>query len=147
VEESMQITRALSFVLLAVAAGACSSSSSKAAPVLKDFTAPTTASATTVNGQLVYAFTGNLDFSDSAEDVATVTTHVLTPPPNVEIPDQPTAFPSGTQNGPLQYTIGLPADPTGKDGYKAGDPASFTIFITSASGIVSNSLTINPTLQ
>jgi hypothetical protein len=143
----MHFTRVFSVGLFALAVSACSSSSSKAAPVLKDFTAPTTASATTVNGQLVYAFVGNLDFSDSAEDVVTVTTHVVTPPPNVQIPDDPVAFPAGTQNGPFQFTVGLPADPTGKDGYKPGEPATFTIVVTSASGIVSNALTINPTLQ
>lgn len=143
----MQMTRTFSIILLAVAAGACSSSSSKAAPDLKDFTAPTSAAATTVNGQLVYAFTGNLDFSDSAEDVVSVTTHVVSPPVNVTIPDNTIQFPTPTQNGPLQFEVGLPADPAGKDGYMAGESCSYTLVVTSASGIVSNAITVTPTLQ
>jgi hypothetical protein len=142
----MQITRAFSFVLLAMAAGACSSSSSKAAPSGVSFDAPTTASATTVDGRLVYAFTGNLNFSDSSEDVVSFTLHT-TPPPNTEIPDATVSLQTPTQKGPIpDVTVGLPADPAGKTGFAPGS-ASYSISVTSVSGLVSEPLQINVTLQ
>jgi hypothetical protein len=141
----MQITRAFSFVLLAMAAGACSSSSSKAAPSGLSFDAPTTASATTVDGQLVYAFTGNLNFTDTSEDVVSFTLHT-TPPPNIEIPDLTKSFVTPTENGPVQIIVGLPADPAGKQGFAPGS-ATYSIAVTSASGIESAPLQINVTLQ
>jgi hypothetical protein len=148
VEESMQITRAFSFVLLAMAAGACSSSSSKSEPVIDSFDVPSTVSASTVNTtsgtEQAYVLTGTLNFHDSAENVNSFTAHAINPANTVA--DSTVTFPNPPgpiANGPIQLQLAIPQGAP----FTTGAKIDYQISITSVSGISSAPIPESVTLQ
>ena len=143
----MQITRAFSFALLAVAVGACSSSSSsKADPVIDNLNMPATASVSTVQTtsgpQQAYEITGTLEYHDDSENVASFQVHVVSPSGFAD--GQPVAFPTPlASKGTVAPVLAIPAG----NGLSAGTVINYQVTIQSASGLNSAPSSATLTLQ
>jgi hypothetical protein len=131
----MQITRAFSFALLAIAAGACSSSSSGPdAPVIDNLTMPDTATVGTFQGQAAYDLKGTISFHDDSENVTSFLVHID------GAPDNPTGIPATKSETGLAVELGIGA--TAPKG-----PLNYTVTLYGASGKASTPLQKTVTLQ
>jgi hypothetical protein len=142
----MQITRAFSFILLAIAAGACSSSSSKSVPVIDNLNMPATASVSTVQTtsgpQQAYEITGTLDYHDDSESVVSFQVHVVSPSNFAD--GKPVDFPQPfASKGTVAPILAIPAG----NGLSAGTVINYQITIQSASGLNSAPSSETLTLQ
>jgi len=145
----MHFARVSSLVVFAFAITACSSSStgSKAGPVVDDYNVPDTVSVSTVQTttgpQQAYLLSGNLDFHDDTENVASFTAHIVPPPANFADTTVPIPTPPGPiAKGPVQAEIALPASE-----FQTGQVINYQVSVTSVSGIISAPLSKTVTLQ